>query len=1027
MFFPWKRPLSSLVLFSFLFQTLWPSLAFARVEVPLGAAWQDNAYGLTFKVNPFKDSKTHRELLRVQAFANPQEDWYDAKPTPTVSSRPPSEETLKKLLDRVVDIQDLRAVESDSACALYKDLTVTEAGIGWSFGGLGFALDWQWNVATTGTSDFDMAVTICTGGNVEVDNVFVKQLLAKGKNILVRGTGGIGRLDAWATGDGTTPGKVLITKDSSQKMEQFYLHQGQGENHGHLTVQETLQPTETFDNHTTLTLGPDATVQGGKVFTNHGRVEGTSYTLQSDGIRNQGKGTQKALLQASQKVTLVAKKLEQKGELMAPVLDVSKVGQMEDQASSLLQAEELKTQLQHDWTIQGQVEAKTWHDTSQEEVFINTQGTVITHQETSIQARYRTLKGGKTDLTGVRFHNAQDRYRPLVNEGDVTLRKVQTLGGYHQDIENKAGASLIFLDGGYSSSYARDPNGVPRWGGLHLSNVSNAGTIGFGNGTYRLHGVFTQTETGIHEVLPGQELWAKDIINDGVANAPYGYRLDQRLALFSKLGKIRVKGQLITQISEQAVRHKTGGTTYPHQDHFEAEDWVDESDPTVTIENRGTLITRKSATLSAQFFTGQGGTSDLRGVSLAAPLIPDQPLINHGTTILRQVKSLGSSYRPILNQPGGKLAFVEGSSSQTPGDAQTGGLTIGDITNDGIISLGGGDYYTGVFLNHHIQEALGGQKLWVKDLINHGELRSDKGYRVDMSRGTFTKLGELGVSGGPTTVLFPPGVNAGQYLADNGFQDWQLDGDLRIEAPYLHNTIDWLLKGSLALGVETFLNDALIHTQGLTLQAKNFAQGTLGGRLGQLKSSGKLEIEVEGTVDNRRGVIESAEDGTVTSKTGDILVGHPVGSGYRQKNGAYIFSHGKLRLNSRTIAITFGEIGSKKQLELTFSDRLFLESATLQARGKTRFQGRSVLIKRADPYQNHGETVCDGRYWCNQWRHRDGGDASKLLLGQDLELWVEEMTVVASDMAVAGNVTDKHKQKITQNQPRLITFHPLVS
>ncbi len=1037
MFFPLKRPLSSLVLFSFVLQTLWPSLAFARVEVPLGAAWQDEAYGLTFKVNPFKDSKTHRDLLRVQAFTNTQEDWHDAKPTPTVSTKPSAPESLKKLLDRVVDIRDLRTVDSDLACALYKDLTVTEAGIGWSFGGLGFALDWQWNVATTGTSDFDMAVTICTGGNVEVDNVFVKQLLAKGKNILVRGTGGIGRLDAWATGDGIAPGKVLMTKDSRQKMEQFYLHQGQGENHGHLTVQETLQPTETFDNHTTLTLGPDATVQGGKVFINHGRVEGTSYTLQSDVIRNEGEGDKKALLQASQKVTLVAKKLEQKGELRAPVLDVSKVGQMEDQASSLLQAEELKTQLQHDWTLQGKVEAKTWQDTSKEEVFIKNQGTVITHQETSIQARYRTLKGGKSDLTGVRFHNAQDRYQPLVNEGDVTLRTVKTLGGYHKDIENKAGATLLFLDGDVSSTFARDPNGVPRWGGLHLGKVTNAGTIGFGNGTYRLHDVFTQTETGIHEVLPGQELWAKDIINNGVANAPYGYRLDQRLGLFTKLGKIRVKGQLITQISEQAVRQKTGCTTYQHTGHFETDDWVDESDPTVTIENRGTLITRKSATVSAQFFTGQGGTSDLRGVSLAAPLIPDQPLVNHGTTILRQVQSLGSSYRPILNQPGGKLAFVEGSYSQTAGDSSSGGLTMGAVTNAGVISFGGGEYYTGVFLNHHIQEALGGQKLWVKDLINHGELRSDKGYRIDMSRGLFTKLGKVVVTGGgPTTILFPQGVNAGLYLTDQAVPTWELEGPLQIYADRFHNVADWLLKGPFYLWTHVFLNDAAIHTYGFFLESKTFAQGTLGHRLGVIKSQGALKIDVEGDVDNRRGQIEAEQEGEVISKNGDIAIGQPMFEGeYLRRNGAFILSAQNLRLKGRSILACYGDVGSKGRLELDFLTQMLVESGIVQASTGITFSGPGVLVrKRSDWYPSSGLYAFHPKD-AGGWDRVDGygysysqrviGQASQILSGGFIRFLVDHLTVVASDIAAMGDITDKHGHKRTQRDLGYFKLFPL--
>ena len=1057
-----------LVLWSFFFQTLWPSVAFARVDVPLGAAWQDAASGLTFKIHPFKDPTTQRDCVRLQAHINPKEEWVEEvvappkapvsvppsvsstpkssppprpsslpvvdlpasePPNPSVDSRPALEEKLIRLLDCVVDIkklnQGMQSVESASAFDLYKNLQITEQGIGWSYGGLSFVLDPSWNVFTTGGAEFDMAVKICTHGNVEVDNVFVKQLLAKGKNVTVRGTGGIGRLDAWATGEGSTPGLFRITKGSTQEMDQIYLHQGRGENDAHLTIKESLHQMEEFNNRATLTMGKDAVVKGGRVFTNSASMEGESYTVQSALVRNEGIGDTQAIMKASRSLTVSAQTLEQKGTLESPLVDLTGVDRIADSVSSIIKGNVLKTKLRHSWTPQGTVEANEWQDESGEDVFIQNRGKIITHRKASLSARFRTLSGGKSDLTGVNFKNSRDRHQTLVNEGEMILRKAEDLGGYHKDIENKAGATLMFLDCGSSSSYARDQDGVPQSGGLHLGAVKNAGTIGFGGGTYRTHGVFTNTATGVHEVLEGQDLWVQDLVNDGVMKAPHGYRINQRLGIFTKLGKVLVSGKLVTEISERAIRNKTGGTTWHHTGHIEADDWVDESDKTVNIENNGKIITRKSTTLSAQFETGKKGTSDLAGLTLAKPLQPNQAWGNKGKTILRNVKSLGEKRRLILNERSGNLAFLEGERSRIERDSRTGGLTMGDVTNKGTIAFGDGDYYTGVFTNHNIHEALAGQNLWVDDFINHGETHSENGYLVDMTQGSFSKLAKMVVTGGSTTIQFPQNVNAGQYLADNGFQDWELEDDLRVEAPYFHNTVDWLLTVPFFLWSDRFLNDATMHTRGFTLRSNTFAQGSLGGRLGTIKSSAGLDVEVENDVDNRRGIIESVKEGEVTSKSGDILVGQGVGGPYRIKNGSYIFSHKRLRMNARNIQLKFGEVGSKGRLELKFLEQLLLESATIRAMGQTILQGRSAVITRTSPYYNYNVTVCDWNFWDNQWRQGDGGDASKILLGGDLKLLVDEVFVTASDIAVVRNVTDKNGSILTKKRPGILVFNPM--
>ena len=1035
MAFRFKRFFTYFVLYSFFFQTLWPSVVFARVEVPLGASWQDNPCGLTFKVTPYKDSLTEQSLVRIQAFSNPKEEWVEqvapsSKP-PTVSPSAPApksaDDKIKKLLDRVVNIKTFKPIESDSAYALYNDLVANETGISWGFLGLSFVLDWNWNIVTTGTSLQDMVVKICTQGNIGLDNVFARQILAKGKTVSVRGEGKIHRLDVWATGDAKTTGTLRITKDSRQEIAQLSIHQGKGENYGNLRIQESLHQTETFDNHKTIQLDKGATVKGGKIFTNTGTVEGETYTVQSDLVRNQSTGSQKAVMKATQSLTLEAKKVEQKGSLDAPLLDLTKVAELEDDASATLKSKQLKTSLQKSWTPKGILETDDWQDTSREEVFIQNQGTFITQKTASIDARFRTLQGGKTDLTGVNFKNSHDRYQTLVNEGEMVLRKVQDLGGYHKDIDNRAGGSLVFLDCGYSWHYQhqRDEDGVPTSGGLHLGTVRNAGTIGFGGGTYRTHGLFTNTTTGVHEVLDGQELWMKDLINDGVQEAKGTYRIDQRLGVFTKLGKVLVDGKLITQISERAIRNKTGGTTWKHTGHIEADDWVDESDATVTIENTGTIKTRNSATLSAQFFTGKNGISDLTGLSLAKPLTPGQALINQGETILRKVKSLGDPRRKILNEQNGKLAFLDGEYSTIRGDSETGGLTMGDVTNYGTISFGGGEYYTDVFVNYNLHEALTGQKLWCADLINHGETRSERGYLVDMTRGTFTKLGKLVVTGGSTTIQFAPGVDAGQYLTNNDASNWELENFLKVEAPSYHNTADLILTVPFYLWVSTFLNDGKIHSNGFFLRSQTFGQGTLGGRLGEIKSGDTVDIEVEGDIHNQRGIIESAEEGDVVSTKGDVHVGQGAGGPTQQKNGSYIFSHKRLKVKARNINVRFGEIGSKRQLDVTFKDNLLLESGTLRSRNKTVFKGRSVIVKRADPYAN-GETVNNTKHWCNEWRQRDGGEAAQVLSGHDIEFLVDHMRVIGSTIAAFNDITDKDGKIIkTVKDSRHFSFEPM--
>jgi hypothetical protein len=470
-----------LILWSFFFQTLWPSVAFAHVDVPLGAAWRDAASGLTFTVQPFKDPTTHRNLVRLQAQINSKEEWAEqdvtpakapaskgsvlssslpaadnpsaeplkTPPNPSETARSALEEKLKIVLDRIVDIEALQPIPSASTQIPYNDLSVTEEGIQWGFGGLKFVLDWDWNILSSGRAEFDMALKVCTLGTVELDNLFVKQVLAKGRDVLFSGNGCIDRMDAWATGiqgAHARPGIVRIAKDSEQRFHQIFIHQGRGENFGNLHIEESLNQNEAFQNNSHMHMDRGASVKGGSVFTNTAILEGESYSVQSSLIRNEGTGDQKAVMIATESLTLVAPKLEQKGLLKSPEVDLLGVQQIEDSVDSLIDVDLLKTQLTQTWTQTGTIDAGEWQDTSAHEVFIQNKGGITAHNETSITARFRNLPGGKYDLRGASLLNPLDRAQPLENEGEGIFRQAKDLGGNPRAIQNGAGASLVILD-----------------------------------------------------------------------------------------------------------------------------------------------------------------------------------------------------------------------------------------------------------------------------------------------------------------------------------------------------------------------------------------------------------------------------------------------------------------------------------------------------------------------------------------------------------------------------------------------------
>ncbi len=193
----------------------------------------------------------------------------------------------------------------------------------------------------------------------------------------------------------------------------------------------------------------------------------------------------------------------------------------------------------------------------------NNYGRVLSSSQTSIRAHFQNKASGAADLTGVTFYMGAWQEKTFINEGTLRLAKLQSLGEGTNgrvakenetglvDIINRRGAKLIFEDCGLDFGVSEDKKGLElKRRGFAFGKVTNDGTIGFGMGTYHIRDDFENN--GTHQVLPGQDLWYKDLINHGEINSPQGnYRIDHTRGKVTKLGKVRVNGELLLQLGDK--------------------------------------------------------------------------------------------------------------------------------------------------------------------------------------------------------------------------------------------------------------------------------------------------------------------------------------------------------------------------------------------------------------------------------------------------------------------------------------------
>lgn len=354
------RTLTWIVLFSFFFQTLWPTVAFAARDIPLGTSFEGSLqigplekryHGLTVSVTQHKSHDTKQKGLHIQAYVE-QEDstlssWSDAvsdslsqsgsqsdldsksdssgpdSPRPLSmssdseheSSAPPSPKITTRtkrtpLLDRMIDSKTLEDIRTGSS--LYKDLVVQENGIEFGFGGLSFLSDWNGQLIIRGVATSPEPIRVESCGPINLVDITASHIMAKGSAITVSGASRItDRLDAWA-GSEELPGTMTVNAGSKAFIQNLFIHQGKGHNQGELTIQESLNQRTEFCNHDLLTLEDGAVVKGGTLFINQGDVQGKSYQIDSVQIQNQSTETKTATMTATDNLTVRASIVEQK-------------------------------------------------------------------------------------------------------------------------------------------------------------------------------------------------------------------------------------------------------------------------------------------------------------------------------------------------------------------------------------------------------------------------------------------------------------------------------------------------------------------------------------------------------------------------------------------------------------------------------------------------------------------------------------------------------------------------------------------
>jgi hypothetical protein len=133
MSFPFQRPLSLIVLLSFLFQTLWPSVAWAEALIHETVSIEEGIKRLHLSLGVSVDDKLEEEAAR--------KDFGQHKARRIKVDFDQGLENLQVAVERSLEVQ-----------TLYPGLQVLSHGLTWSAFGMSFLMTYQGNLVVSGAA-----------------------------------------------------------------------------------------------------------------------------------------------------------------------------------------------------------------------------------------------------------------------------------------------------------------------------------------------------------------------------------------------------------------------------------------------------------------------------------------------------------------------------------------------------------------------------------------------------------------------------------------------------------------------------------------------------------------------------------------------------------------------------------------------------------------------------------------------------------------------------------------------------------
>ena len=265
-----------LVLFSFFFQTIWPSVVLAQYNGQ--DIWKDHD-GITLKVSPAIHKISGQKGIHIRFYDERESDG-SSDPDEDFALTP---RTVTSIVDREIFGQPDDEIGNKKSLYSFDHQGIT------------FHIDLSGNVMmlpSAGSKESCInPLRVKTDGFVALDNTLaIKHLKVKAQQFFGRGDEGsssslVDRIDLWTKRSGTDldkgPGAVLM-RGVKWNVHSLFMHQGSLENWGNLSIAPggTVNLShQNVSNHNLITLGAGAKITHAYTIGNYGAISGDSYGL----------------------------------------------------------------------------------------------------------------------------------------------------------------------------------------------------------------------------------------------------------------------------------------------------------------------------------------------------------------------------------------------------------------------------------------------------------------------------------------------------------------------------------------------------------------------------------------------------------------------------------------------------------------------------------------------------------------------------------------------------------------------------